>query len=73
MIPKFPIQDHIYIFNSYICTFDWGKLEIPKVYIQHYIYITYSYIYILDCSLLEKRKDLSVLAHENYICNSEKK
>ena len=30
MIPKVYIQDHIYIFNSYICIFDWGKMENRK-------------------------------------------
>ena len=48
-------------------------MEIPKLTIQDHIYIPYSYICMLDWSKLEKRKDLSVLAHENYICNSERK
>ena len=48
MIPKFPIQVHIYIyiFNSYICIFDWGKMEIPKLTIQRYIYILLILIYV---------------------------
>lgn len=44
--------------------------------IQHYIYILFILIYvplIVQNWKIKKRKDLSVLAHENYICNSEKK
>ena len=55
---------------------DWSKLEIPKMDIQHYIYILFTLIYV--CLFgphwnIVNRKDLSVLAHENYICKLKQK
>ena len=37
---------YIYIINSYICIFDWGKLEIPKLTIIVHIYILLNLIYV---------------------------
>ena len=42
--------------------------------IVHIYIITLIYVYQnVQNWKIEKRKDLSVLAHENYICNSERK
>ena len=51
-------------------------MMIPKMDIIVHIYILLILIYVyqnVQNWKIEKRKDLSVLAHENYICNSEKK
>ena len=51
----------------------WKVMMIPKSTIQAYIYILLILIYVPLISRnwkREKRKDLSVLAHENYICNT---
>ena len=43
-------------------------------YSTHIYIITLIYVYQnVQNWKIEKRKDLSVLAHENYICNSERK
>ena len=76
IIPKMDIQRYIYIFNSYICTFDCPKLEIPKLSIIEHIYILLNLIYVYQNRQnwkIEKRKVLSVLAHENYICKLKHK
>ena len=75
MIPKSTIQHHIYILLTliYVCLIgrNWKFQNSPFKYT--YIYLTLIYVPLIGENWKMKSKNpkvLSVLAHENYICNT---